>query len=175
MLAVAFAQPPVPFTVYVITEVPAATPVTAPVEEPIIATAGLAEAQVPPVTEEESVEEPFEQIAEVPESVPAEGGAVIVIVAVASAFAQPPAPSTVYVINVVPAAAPVTTPVVGLIEATDGVEEDQVPPEAVVEIVDVPFEQIADVPESVPADGGVVTVTVKLAVAFAQPPVPVTV
>lgn len=62
-----------------------------------------------------------------------------------------------------------------LIEATDGVEEDQVPPVAVVEIVDVPFEQIAVVPESVPADGGAVTVTVKLAVAFAHPPVPVTV
>ena len=38
-----------------------------------------------------------------------------------------------------------------------------------------PFEQIAVVPEIVPAEGAAVTVTVLVAVAFAQPPVPVTV
>jgi hypothetical protein len=59
--------------------------------------------------------------------------------------------------------------------ATAGVAEDQVPPVTVEESVVVPFEQMAVVPESVPADGGAVTVTVEVAVAFAQPPVPVTV
>jgi len=39
----------------------------------------------------------------------------------------------------------------------------------------VPFEQIASVPLNVPAFGAVVTVTVLVAVAFEQPPVPVTV
>ncbi len=60
------------------TEVPAATPATAPVEALIVATAGVAEDQLPPVTEEESVEEPLAQIAVVPEIVPADGAAVTV-------------------------------------------------------------------------------------------------
>jgi hypothetical protein len=74
------------------TEVPAATPATAPVEALIVATAGVAEDQLPPVTEEESVEVPLEQIAVVPEIVPAAGAAVIVTVEVVVAFAQPPVP-----------------------------------------------------------------------------------
>jgi hypothetical protein len=77
------------------TEVPAATPATAPVEALIVATAGVAEDQLPPVTEEESVEVPLEQIAVVPEIVPAAGAAVIVTVEVVVAFAQPPVPVTV--------------------------------------------------------------------------------
>jgi hypothetical protein len=74
------------------TEVPAVTPATAPVEALIVATAGVAEDQLPPVTEEESVEVPLEQIAVVPEIVPADGAAVTVTVAVVVAFAQPPVP-----------------------------------------------------------------------------------
>ena len=54
-------------------EVPAATPVTTPVKELIVATVGLAEDQVPPFTVEESVVVPLEQIACVPESVPVGG------------------------------------------------------------------------------------------------------
>ena len=54
------------------TEVPALTPASAPVELLIVATAGVAEDQVPPVTEEVKVEDPLEQIAVVPEMVPAE-------------------------------------------------------------------------------------------------------
>jgi hypothetical protein len=77
------------------TEVPAATPATAPVEALIVATAGVAEDQLPPVTEEESVEVPLEQIAVVPEIVPADGAAVTVTVAVVVTFAQPPVPVTV--------------------------------------------------------------------------------
>ena len=74
------------------TEVPAVTPVTAPVEALMVATAGVAEDQDPPVTEELNVEVPLEQIAVVPEIVPAEGAAVTVTVAVVVAFAQPPVP-----------------------------------------------------------------------------------
>jgi preprotein translocase subunit Sec61beta len=74
------------------TDVPAATPVTAPVDGLIVATAGVAEVQAPPVTVELSVEEPLEQIAVVPERVPAEGAAVTVTVEVAETFAHPPVP-----------------------------------------------------------------------------------
>jgi hypothetical protein len=41
--------------------------------------------------------------------------------------------------------------------------------------VDVPFTQISCVPLSVPVVGAAVTVTVRVAVALAQPPVPTTV
>jgi hypothetical protein len=77
------------------TAVPALTPATAPVELLIVATAGVAEDQLPPLTDEVKVEEPLEQIAVVPEIVPAEGGAVTVTVAVVDTFAQPPVPVTV--------------------------------------------------------------------------------
>jgi preprotein translocase subunit Sec61beta len=168
-----FAHPPVPVIVYVITEVPAATPVTAPVLEPIVATAGVAEDQVPPVTVELSVEDPFEQIAVVPEIVPAEGAAVTLTVTFVNTFGQPPVPFTVYVITAVPADKLVTVPLEGLIVATIGFEEDQVPPVTVEPSVEEPFEQIEVVPEIVPADGGAVTVTVAEVETFAQPPVPV--
>jgi hypothetical protein len=74
------------------TEVPAVTPVTTPVEALMVATAVVAEDQEPPVTEELKVEVPLEQIAVVPEIVPAEGAAVTVTVVVVVAFAQPPLP-----------------------------------------------------------------------------------
>ena len=61
----------------------------------MIATAGVAEDQLPPVTEEVKVEEPFAQMAVVPKIVPAEGTAVTVTVAVVETFAQPPVPVTV--------------------------------------------------------------------------------
>ncbi len=77
------------------TDVPALTPATAPVEALIVATEVVAEDQLPPVTEDVNVEEPLEQIAVVPEMVPALGGAVTVTVAVDVAFAQPPLPFTV--------------------------------------------------------------------------------
>ena len=74
------------------TEVPAATPATAPVEALIVATAGVAEDQLPPVIVEVRVDDPLEQIAVVPEIVPADGAAVTVTVAVVVALAQPPVP-----------------------------------------------------------------------------------
>ena len=61
----------------------------------MLATAGVAEDQDPPVTEEVKVEEPFAQMAVVPAIVPAEGTGVTVIVVLAVAFAQPPVPVTV--------------------------------------------------------------------------------
>ena len=77
------------------TAVPALTPATAPVAALMVATAGVAEDQLPPVTEEVSVEVPLAQIAVVPEMVPAEGAAVTVTVLVTVALAQPPVPVTV--------------------------------------------------------------------------------
>jgi hypothetical protein len=55
----------------------------------IVATAGVPEVHVPPVTVEVKVEDPLEHIAVVPEIVPAEGAAVTVTVLVAVAFGQP--------------------------------------------------------------------------------------
>ena len=72
-----------------------------------------------------------------------------------------------------PAATPVTRPVVGLTVAMVGALLDHVPPVAVEVKVDVPLTQIPCVPLSVPADGVAVTVTDRVAVPFEQPPVPV--
>ena len=74
---------------------PALTPATAPEEASMVATALLAEVQLPPVTVEVSVEEPFAQIVVVPEMLPAVGTAVTVTVVVVVALAQPPVPVTV--------------------------------------------------------------------------------
>ena len=73
----------------------------------------------------------------------------------------------------VPAVKPVTRPVVALTVAMAGSLLDQAPPEMVDAKIDVPFTQMPCVPLSVPADGVAVTVTVRVAVAFEQPPVPV--
>ncbi len=75
----------------------------------------------------------------------------------------------------VPAVNPVTRPVEALTDATNESLVDHEPPFTVEEKVDVPFTQISCVPLSVPADGVAVTVTVRVAVAFEQPPVAVTV
>ena len=75
----------------------------------------------------------------------------------------------------VPAATPVTSPVVALTVAIARVLLDQVPPVMVEVNVDVPLTQMFWFPLRVPAVGAVVTVTVRVAVALAQPPVPTTV
>ena len=72
----------------------------------------------------------------------------------------------------VPAVKPVTSPVVALTVAIAGVLLDQEPPVMVEVKVDVPLTQMLWFPLSVPAVGAVVTVTVRVAVALAQPPVP---
>ena len=153
--------------------VPAFTPLTVPFALLIAATNGLLEDHAPPFTEEVRVEEPFAQIAVVPEIVPAVGGAVTVTRMVCVAFAQPPVPVTVYVINDVPALKPVTAPVEALMLATAGVAEDHAPPVIFDDKVDVPFSQIACVPVRLPAEGTGVTVTVAVAETLAQPPMPV--
>jgi len=74
-----------------------------------------------------------------------------------------------------PAATPVTTPVVAFTVATPTALLDQLPPIAVEVNVVVPAIQIESFPKRVPAEAEAVTVTVLVAVALAQPPVPVTV
>ena len=74
----------------------------------------------------------------------------------------------------VPAATPVTTPEEALTVATLVELLDQEPPLTVEVKVDVPLIQMFWVPLRVPAVVAV-TVTVLVAVAFEQPPVPVTV
>ncbi len=120
-----------PVTLYVIVAVPAVTPLITPVEELIVATAGVPELQVPPVTVEVKVVVPLTQIACVPLRVPAVGGAVTVTSLVAVTLAHPPVPVTLYVIVAVPAVTPLIAPVDASIVATAGVPELQVPPATV--------------------------------------------
>ena len=75
--------------------VPAATPVTRPVEVSMVATAGALLVHLPPEMVEAKVDVLFTQISCVPLSVPAVGAAVTVTVCVAVALAQPPVPATV--------------------------------------------------------------------------------
>jgi hypothetical protein len=76
----------------------------------------------------------------------------------------------------VPAAIPVTTPVLLLTVATPVEPDVHVPPASPFLVnVTEPLEQIVCVPLTVPAFGATVTVTVLVAVASAHPPVPVTV
>ena len=74
---------------------PADTPTMAPLAALMVAIAGLDEVQVPPETEELKVTESPIQIFCVPDKVPAETGAVTVIVLVAVALGHPPEPKTV--------------------------------------------------------------------------------
>ena len=76
----------------------------------------------------------------------------------------------------VPAATPVTTPVELFTVAIAALLVLHAPPVLPSEAnVVVPLTQIACVPLNVPALGAAVTVTVRVFVAFEQPPVPVTV
>jgi hypothetical protein len=79
------------------------------------------------------------------------------------------------VIVTVPAATPVTTPVVALTEAMAELEELQDPP--LTDEVNEAVEPIQSelVPLIVPAEAAALMVTKRVAVALAQPPVPVTV
>ena len=74
----------------------------------------------------------------------------------------------------VPAERAVTSPVDELMVATDVLEDCQLPPVAVDVKLEVDPIHSAWVPLSVPALGGAVTVTDRVAVAVAQPPVPAT-
>ena len=119
---------------------------------------------------------PLLHIACVPFKVPAKGAAVTVTVLVAVALAQPPVPVTVYVMVAVPADTPDTTPVPETTVAIAVLEDVQAPPASPFDVkVVVPLLHIAWVPLNAPALAAAVTVTVLVAVEFAQPPVPVTV
>ena len=95
LVSVAFEHPPVPVTVYVIVDVPAATGVISPVEELIVATPVEPDVQEPASPFDVKVVEPFEQTACVPLNVPAFGAVVTVTVLVAVAFEHPLVPVTV--------------------------------------------------------------------------------
>ena len=90
LVAVAFGQPPVPTTVYVIVAVPAATPVITPVFEFIVAIAVFDDDHVPPVCVEENVVVKPTHTFCVPDKVPDTTAAVTVIVPVAFTVPQPP-------------------------------------------------------------------------------------
>jgi hypothetical protein len=110
-----------------------------PVLELIVATAGLDEAQEPPLTVDVKVDVPLIHIPSVPLNVPAEGAAVTVTVRVAVTLVQPPVAVLVYVIVAVPAATPLTTPVDAMTVAIAVLLLDHVnapvPPDAVTEKV----------------------------------------
>ena len=104
------------------------------------------------------------------EMLPATVGGLTVTVLVAVAFEHPPVPVMVYVIVDVPAATGVITPDVLLMVATAWSLEVHAPPELPFEVkVVVPLEQIACVPEIVPAFGAVVMVTVTKTLLLSQP------
>jgi hypothetical protein len=107
------------------------TGLTTPVDGSTVATAGVAEAQVPPDIDALKVDvEPPLQSVEPPVTVATLVGAVTVTVLVDTASAQPPVPVIVYEMVAVPAATPVTTPA-ELTVATAVFELDQVPVTAV--------------------------------------------
>ena len=133
--------------------VPAATPVTTPVEAFTVAIPVLPDVHVPPLVPfDVNVVVPPAQIACVPLSVPALDAAVTVTVRVSVEAAHPPAAAIVYVIVAVPAATPVTTPVELFTVAIDVVPDVHAPPvlPSVVNVV-VPVPQMACVPDKVPA------------------------
>jgi len=97
------------------------------------------------------------------------------MVRVAVALAHPPEPSTVYVIVATPAATPVTTPVFETTVAIEVLLDVHDPPATVdVKVRVAPIHTVC-VPLRVPAVGNAVMVIALVAVALAQPPVPVTV
>ena len=133
--------------------VPAATPVTTPVEALTEAMPVLPDVHVPPLVPfDVKVVVPPTQTACVPLKVPALDAAVTVTVRVAVEAGHPPAAAIVYVIVAVPAATPVTTPVELFTVATAVLLDDHVPPllPSVVSVV-VPVPQMACVPDKVPA------------------------
>ena len=147
-----------------------------PVPETTVATAVFDELQAPPTSPlEVKVVDPLLHMAWVPLTVPALSAVVTVTVLVTVAVAQPPVPVTVYVIVAIPPDTPDITPVPETTVAMAVFEEVHAPPAfpLVVKVV-VPLLHMACVPLKVPALV-VVTVTVRDAVALAQPPVPVTV
>ena len=153
--------------------VPVSTPVTIPEVALTLAMLVSLLVQDPPVMVDEKADVPLTHMPWFPLSVPAVGAAVTVTERMAVALAQPPVPVTVYVMVAVPAVKPVTRPVVALTLAMLVSLLIQVPPVMLEVKVDVPLTQMFWIPSRVPAVGGAVTVRERVAVALAQPPVPV--
>jgi hypothetical protein len=135
---------------------PVATPVTTPVAL-TVATAGLLLLQVPPTAGSVSVDIAPVQT-EIDEGLitPDAGEALMVIAVVEVAVPQPVV--DVYVIVAEPALTPVTTPEASTV-ATAVLLLLHVPPEAVLDNVEVVPEQKVVVPEIEPASGATLTVT----------------
>jgi hypothetical protein len=125
--------------------VPAATPVTTPLDAFTVATAALLVDHAPPANPLlNKAVVPFTQMLCVPPTVPALGGAVTVTVRVAVEAAHPPDAAIVYVMVAVPELTPVTTPVELFTVALPVLLDVHAPPllPFVVNVV-VPPEQIA--------------------------------
>ncbi len=99
---------------------PEATPVTTPVAEPTVAFQGAEDDHTPPDVALVSVTVDPVHVNGEPEIVPGSGFTVTTFVLVHS--------TRVYVTSTVPLLIPVSRPVDGLIDATDGVPTLQVPP-----------------------------------------------
>jgi hypothetical protein len=141
-------------------ETPATTPVLFTVAFPLLAL------HVPPPTLSDSVIVAPTFTEDEPVIVPALGKGIIVTVWVA--VAVPQLLLTVYDIAVVPAAKPVTIPVLPTV-AIDGPEDDHVPPEiASVSVIVLPA-QTVDGPVMTPALGEALTVNTFVAATLPQP------
>ena len=129
----------------------------------IFATPVALELQAPPVFPlVVKVTVPVEQMACVPLKTPALGAVVTVTVLVEETAVHPFAAGIVYVIVAVPAATPVTMPVLAFTVAIPAALVVQVPPvfPSVVNVL-VPATQIACVPDKVPATGTGVRFTIE--------------
>jgi hypothetical protein len=159
-------------TVYVIVVVPAATPVTTPVEALIVAVAVLAVDHTPPVVVLESVVVAPSHTDVVP-VIAATTGKLLIVTVVVTALVHPFEFVYVYVIVAVPAVTPVTFPVIELTVATAAFDVVHTPPDVVlVKIVLDPIHAFI-VPPIAARTGNAFTLTV--ACAFAVHPFVVTV
>ncbi len=141
---------PVP-NVYVIVDVPPATPETMPVPDPTVATEEVLVVQVPPPPSVNAVVKPAQTVM-VPVIAEGKGLTVTTVIVVH------PVPK-VYVIPEVPAATPETTPVPEPTVATDDVPVVHVPPPASVSAV-VELTQTVAVPLMAAGNGLTVTTVV---------------
>ncbi len=132
---------------------------------PIVATATLALLHVPPVVVLVSVVPVPIHVVSVP---PIAAGSAFTVTTVVAVPAQPNPLVTVYVITVVPADTPVTTPVAPTV-ATPALLLLHVPPVVALARVVVPFEHIVVPPVIAATVGSGFTVITLVAVAVPQP------
>ena len=150
---------PFAVTVYVIVVLPAATPVTTPVDASTVAVAVLLELQTPPAVALVSVVVEPTHTPVVP-LIAATTGNPLIVTAVVTELVQPFAFVYVYVIVALPAVTPVTAPVIELTVATDVLLDVQTPPDVVfVKIVLDPIHALV-VPPIAASVGNAFTFTV---------------